>query len=115
MISIYLFQIRPVHSIDLVSVTSLNTRDDEKIVALPVGVMLKLNVLFRDSRGLFLHTSGSTISYRPHRFFSILSFTHLFFSRFDLTEISGNTDNTTITVTMKSAGETVLKVCANMK
>ncbi|KAK6049401.1 hypothetical protein COOONC_13093 [Cooperia oncophora] len=58
--------------------------------------VVPVTVMFRDSRGRQLSASSLPISYRPHRF--------------DLTEIVPAHLNRTLTVTMKSPGETVLMI-----
>ncbi|VDP34504.1 unnamed protein product [Heligmosomoides polygyrus] len=85
-----------VDSLDVVLLTKLEPVTSSPLLYLPVGVKVELQVVFRDSRGRQLSSSSSSISYRPHRF--------------DLTEIVAANANRTLTVTMKSAGETVLMV-----
>ncbi|CAI4228538.1 unnamed protein product [Auanema sp. JU1783] len=85
-----------IHSLDVTSTTPLATSDGGNIIYLPVGTVLKLNIHFRDSKGRILHGLGSNLVYRPHRF--------------DLTEVSASSDGKMLTINMKSAGETVLRI-----
>uniref|UniRef100_A0A158PBW9 BIG2 domain-containing protein n=1 Tax=Angiostrongylus cantonensis TaxID=6313 RepID=A0A158PBW9_ANGCA len=85
-----------VHAIDVILLTKIDSATSIPLLHLPVGVKLRLQVVFRDSQGRPLNEASSSISYRPHRF--------------DLTEIISSNLNKTLTVAMKSAGETVLQI-----
>ncbi|PIO72522.1 hypothetical protein TELCIR_05552 [Teladorsagia circumcincta] len=85
-----------VNSLDVILLTKIEPISASPLQHLPVGVKLDLQVIFRDTRGRQLSASSTPISYRPHRF--------------DLTEIVPADLNRTLTVTMKSPGETVLMV-----
>ncbi|VDM58044.1 unnamed protein product [Angiostrongylus costaricensis] len=85
-----------VHAIDVILLTKIDLVTSVPLLYLPVGAKIRLQVVFRDSRGRQLNEASSSISYRPHRF--------------DLTEIISSNLNKTLTVTMKTAGETVLQV-----
>ncbi|KAK6725579.1 hypothetical protein RB195_004101 [Necator americanus] len=84
-----------VDAMDVMLLTKLEPATLMSLSHLPVGAKIALKVVFRDSKGREL-TSSSKISYRPHRF--------------DLTDIVASNDNRTFTITLKSAGETVLKI-----
>ncbi|KHJ90182.1 hypothetical protein OESDEN_09979, partial [Oesophagostomum dentatum] len=75
--------------------TNLEPATSTTLMHLPVGAKIVLKVVFRDSKGREI-TASSKLSYRPHRF--------------DLTEIVPSDSNRTLTITLKSAGETVLKI-----
>ncbi|VDK59842.1 unnamed protein product [Cylicostephanus goldi] len=87
--------IAAVNSLDVKLLTKLEPVTSTPLMNLPVGAKIALRVLFRDSRGREL-SSSSKLSYRPHRF--------------DLTDIVPSDANRTLTVSLKSVGETVLKV-----
>ncbi|KJH46383.1 bacterial group 2 Ig-like protein [Dictyocaulus viviparus] len=85
-----------VHSMDLILLSKISPLSSTPLLHLPVGVRLMIQVVFRDSYGRLLNAASSSISYRPHRF--------------DLTEIVASNSNRTFTITMKTAGETVLQI-----
>nr|CDJ92849.1 Bacterial Ig domain containing protein [Haemonchus contortus] len=85
-----------VNSLDVLLSTEIEPVSVTPLQHLPVGVKIALQVVFRDSRGRQLSASSSSISYRPHRF--------------DLTEIVSADANRTLTITMKSPGDTVLMI-----
>ncbi|KHJ86401.1 hypothetical protein OESDEN_13853, partial [Oesophagostomum dentatum] len=84
-----------VDALDVMLTTKLEPATSTTLMHLPVGAKIVLKVVFRDSKGREI-TASSKISYRPHRF--------------DLTEIVPSDSNRTLTITLKSAGETVLKI-----
>ncbi|KAJ1356187.1 hypothetical protein KIN20_013852 [Parelaphostrongylus tenuis] len=85
-----------VNAIDVVLLTKIDPMTSTPLTYLPVGAKLKLKVVFRDSRGRPLNEASSSVSYRPHRF--------------DLTEIVAFDTNKTLTLTMKTTGETVFQI-----
>ncbi|EPB68669.1 hypothetical protein ANCCEY_12237 [Ancylostoma ceylanicum] len=95
--SVVPMSILAVHSLDVIILTKLELSTSTPLVHLPVGIRIVLKVVLRDSRGRELSASSNNrISYRPHRF--------------DLTEIVASDVNQTLTITLKSVGETVLKI-----
>ncbi|CAB3410581.1 unnamed protein product [Caenorhabditis bovis] len=87
-----------VYSLDVHPTVELrNAVDSSPLIHLPVGAQIQLNVVARDVRGRALSSSSSSsINYRPHRF--------------DLTDIAASNNNYTLTITMKSPGETVIRI-----
>ncbi|KAF1770985.1 hypothetical protein GCK72_002809 [Caenorhabditis remanei] len=70
--------------------------ENSPIVHLPVGAQIQLNVIPRDIRGRRLSAASNSINFRPHRF--------------DLTDIIATNNNQTLTITLKNAGDTVLRI-----
>lgn len=63
---------------------------------LPVGAQLQLHVVPRDAKGRRLVAASNSIIFRPHRF--------------DLTDIVATNNNQSLTITLKAAGDTVLRI-----
>lgn len=59
--------ISAVHTLDFTSLTKLEPSTSTPLMHLPVGSVIVLKVVFRDSRGRELTASSNKISYRPHR------------------------------------------------
>ncbi|CAJ0936123.1 unnamed protein product, partial [Mesorhabditis belari] len=89
-------QVSAVGSLWVDVVPPLTNAHAHTLMALPVGLTLNLKVYFRDRSGLRLLAAANKIQYRPHRF--------------DLTDISASNQNRTITITLKTPGETVLRI-----
>ncbi|CAI5439516.1 unnamed protein product [Caenorhabditis angaria] len=66
------------------------------LLHLPVGAQIQFKIIARDVRGRVLSSTSTNINYRPHRF--------------DLTDITAIDNNHTLTITLKSAGDTVLRI-----
>ncbi|WKX87927.1 hypothetical protein Q1695_007941 [Nippostrongylus brasiliensis] len=85
-----------VNSLDVVLLTSIVPTPSIHLLHFPVGMKIDLEVIFRDSWGRRLSAVSSPVSYRPHRF--------------DITDIVASDANRTLSITLKSAGETVLMI-----
>ncbi|KAF8366884.1 npp-12 [Pristionchus pacificus] len=85
-------------TIDVKVEPELEAAKDSYLTGLPLGSILKLSVVYRDSNGRSIHgqTNGNIVLFRPHRF--------------DLTTIEGRNNNRTLSVRLMKEGETVLKV-----
>lgn len=70
--------------------------ENSPLIHLPVGAQIQLNVVPRDARGRRLAAASNSINFRPHRF--------------DLTDIVATNSNQTLTITLKTAGDTVLRI-----
>ncbi|CAL2028956.1 unnamed protein product [Caenorhabditis brenneri] len=66
------------------------------LIHLPVGAQIQLHVVPRDAKGRRLVAASNSINFRPHRF--------------DLTDIVAANNNQTLTITLKTAGDTVLRI-----
>ncbi|CAO4362101.1 unnamed protein product [Caenorhabditis nigoni] len=86
-----------VASFDIYPTTELKSAfENSPIVHLPVGAQIQLNVVPRDARGRRLAAASNSLNFRPHRF--------------DLTDIVATNNNLTLTITLKTAGDTVLRI-----
>uniref|UniRef100_A0A8R1IMQ8 Uncharacterized protein n=1 Tax=Caenorhabditis japonica TaxID=281687 RepID=A0A8R1IMQ8_CAEJA len=86
-----------VASIDVFTTVELkSSQKNSPLVHLPVGAQIQLNVIPRDVRGRILAAASTSINFRPHRF--------------DLTDIIATNNNLTLAITLKTAGETVLRI-----
>ncbi|GMT37164.1 hypothetical protein PFISCL1PPCAC_28461 [Pristionchus fissidentatus] len=85
-------------TIDVKVEPELEAAKDSYLSGLPIGSILKLSVVYRDSHGRSIHgqTNENAVLFRPHRF--------------DLTTIEGRNANRTISVRLMREGETVLKI-----
>lgn len=70
--------------------------ENSPLLHLPVGAQIQLNVIPRDAKGRRLSAASNSINFRPHRF--------------DLTDIVATNNNQTLTITLKTAGDTVLRI-----
>ncbi|CAJ0585171.1 unnamed protein product, partial [Mesorhabditis spiculigera] len=89
-------QITPARSIWVEVFPPLSAPESSPLTALNVGQTLDLYVHFRDRFGVRLVAAPNRVNFRPHRF--------------DLTEIAASNGNRTLAITLKTPGETVLRI-----
>uniref|UniRef100_A0A1I7UXK6 Protein-tyrosine-phosphatase n=1 Tax=Caenorhabditis tropicalis TaxID=1561998 RepID=A0A1I7UXK6_9PELO len=86
-----------VASFDVHPTTELRSAyENSPLLHFPVGAQVQLNVIPRDAKGRRLAAASNTVNFRPHRF--------------DLTDIVATNNNQTLTITFKTAGDTVLRI-----
>uniref|UniRef100_A0A7E4VU03 Nuclear pore membrane glycoprotein n=1 Tax=Panagrellus redivivus TaxID=6233 RepID=A0A7E4VU03_PANRE len=85
-----------VYSLHLTLEHSLISAGASSVAVLPQGITVRVRASFRDQRGRVFDAAANTLRFRPHRF--------------DLTDIVAKDANRTLDITLKRAGETVIRV-----